>query len=212
MKIRRPLLICLGLAAATIALAGAPAWAHVTTRLVAPPHHGFASLVVRVPNESDTAATTKVELLFPDESAITSASTQPVPGWTASITQDGDRVASITWTGGHIGPQEFPVSVGGVPESATELAFRAVQTYDDGTVVRWIEAAVGDDEPEHPAPVLALTPAADEEHDTTTTAAADAAATDEDEDEGPPIAGAYAVAALGALLSLVAILRTNRRP
>lgn len=219
MKIRRPLLAGLGLAAAAVALTATPASAHVTARLVSPPHHGFASFVVRVPNESDTAGTTKVELHVADEPPISSASVQPVPGWTAAIAREGDRVTTITWTGGRIGPdefQEFPVSIGGVPESATELTFRAVQTYDDGTVVRWIETAVGDDEPEHPAPVLALTAAApggDEHHTATTVAVADEA-TDEDDDaeEGAPVAGAYAVAALGVLISLVAIMRTNRRP
>jgi hypothetical protein len=38
------------------------------------------------------------------------------------------------------------------------LEFKAVQTYDNGDVVRWIESTPpGGAEPEHPAPVLTLT-------------------------------------------------------
>ena len=60
-----------------------------------------------------------------------------------------------------IGPGEyddFSVSVGFLPED-DQMVFKAVQTYDSGEVVRWIEeAAEGSDEPEHPAPTLELTP------------------------------------------------------
>ena len=39
------------------------------------------------------------------------------------------------------------------------MVFKALQTYSDGNVVRWIEEPVdGGEEPEHPAPVLAAEP------------------------------------------------------
>ncbi|WP_186356877.1 DUF1775 domain-containing protein [Streptomyces sp. SLBN-118] len=43
---------------------------------------------------------------------------------------------------------------------AKSLAFKTIETYGDGTVDRWIELPGGGAEPENPAPVLALKPAA----------------------------------------------------
>jgi hypothetical protein len=100
-----------------------------------------------------------------------------VPGWTSTvqktalaqpITTEGGRqvtetVSKITWTGGKIAPgtfEEFDVSLGPLPTGTDQLVFKALQTYDNGEVVRWIDTpAPGAAEPEHPAPVLKLTPA-----------------------------------------------------
>ena len=76
--------IAVAAAAATLALA-ATASAHVTLQPDEAPAGGFARLDVRVPNERDNAGTTKVEVQFPP--GFASASTEPVPGWTAKITR-----------------------------------------------------------------------------------------------------------------------------
>jgi Domain of unkown function (DUF1775) len=123
-----------------------------------------------------------------------------------------EAVSSIVWrarTGDDaIGPGEyddFSVSVGFLPEDE-RMVFGAVQTYDSGDVVRWIEeAAEGADEPEYPAPVLELTPAAEETSTARSAAdgpAAEDAAGDDDEDEGsePLLLG---LAVVGALLGAV---------
>jgi len=48
---------------------------------------------------------------------------------------------------------------------ADELVFKAIQTYSNKEVVRWIEVqADGAEEPENPAPVLALTAASENGH------------------------------------------------
>jgi hypothetical protein len=53
--------------------------------------------------------------------------------------------------------QNFDVSVGPLPDGGT-MAFSADQSYSDGSVVHWDQAAkAGAGEPEHPAPVLTLT-------------------------------------------------------
>ena len=84
-----------------------------------------------------------------------------------------EAVSQVTWSGGTIEPgqfQQFTVSVG-LPDDADELEFKALQTYSDGTVVRWIEAETpGGAEPEHPAPVLTLTAAAGTTETTVATA------------------------------------------
>ena len=47
-----------------------------------------------------------------------------------------------------------------LPTNTSKLTFKAIQTYSDGTTVRWIQQTVkGAPEPEHPAPTLSLTKA-----------------------------------------------------
>jgi len=81
-----------------------------------------------------------------------------------------EGVFSVTWTPDGrqdaIAPgeyDEFDISVGPLPD-VSSLTFKTLQTYSDGTVVRWIDppAAEGQPEPEHPAPTLALVPASDQ--------------------------------------------------
>ncbi|MGG2464797.1 DUF1775 domain-containing protein [Streptomyces sp. RGM 3693] len=75
-----------------------------------------------------------------------------------------DAVSEIIWTGGKIDPrnyQDFTVAFGQLLTGASQLAFKALQTYSDGKIVRWIEAKrPGQPEPENPAPTLKLTAAA----------------------------------------------------
>lgn len=72
-----------------------------------------------------------------------------------------EALTSITWTadGEGLAPHqfsEFGVSAGPFPDVET-LSFPATQTYSDGEVVEWNEpTAANGEEPEHPAPVLAL--------------------------------------------------------
>jgi len=156
-------------------LAAVPAWAHVTVSSTSAVPGGFAKLTFRVPNEKDTATTTRVEVRFPTDAPLAFVSVKPVPGWTTKITRgklpapvkthDGEiteAVTTIVWTasaGAAIKPgefQEFDVSGGPLPE-ADQLVFKALQGYSDGETVRWIEEPkAGQAEPEHPAPVLKL--------------------------------------------------------
>ncbi|MDQ4104983.1 MAG: YcnI family protein [Actinomycetota bacterium] len=162
---------------ALLALVGV-ASAHVTVNPRTAEQGGFTKVSFRVPNERDTAATTQLEVNFPTEDPIAFVSTRAVPGWTSTVqktkleqpitTGEGqitETVSSITWTGGEIAPgtfEEFDVSLGPMPTDTDQLIFKALQTYDNGEVVRWIDtAAPGAPEPEHPAPVLKLTPPAD---------------------------------------------------
>jgi uncharacterized protein YcnI len=176
-------------AAFTLALA-VPASAHVTVNPNTAVQGGYAKLTFRVPNESDTASTTKVEVNLPAETPFASVSLKPVAGWTmapvksklakpieAHGTQLTEAVTKITWTAvgdAAIKPgqfQEFDVSVGPLPE-VPQVVFKALQTYSDGNVVRWIDEPTTDGtEPEKPAPVLKLTAAG-----ATNTAAASSAA------------------------------------
>jgi uncharacterized protein YcnI len=150
--------------------------AHVTANPGTAQQGGYTKVSFRVPNERDTASTTQLEINFPTDHPIASVETRAVPGWTSTAqqtkldkpikTDDGEIsevVSKITWTGGKIPPgsfEEFDVSMGPLPTDTDELVFKALQTYDNGEVVRWIDTAPeGAPEPEHPAPVVKLTPA-----------------------------------------------------
>jgi len=153
-----------------------------------------------VPNERDDASTTEITVQFPEGLAFVSF--QPVPGWKRTVEMETleepmevfgeevtERIASVTWKGGKIGPgefQEFGVSFL-VPETPGEsLLFPALQTYSNGEVVRWVDP---DPEAEEPAPQLAVLPPPEEAEaaeETTTEEAAAAAETTTEETEAVP--------------------------
>jgi periplasmic copper chaperone A len=144
---------------------------------------GYATVSFKVPNERDNASTVKLEVSLPSRYPLASVMPQPVPGWKAEVTKTKlaepldmhgrkitEAVSKVTWTadGAKIGPgefQQFPLSIGQLPEDTDSLVFKAIQTYDNKEVVRWIEEAQeGAPEPEAPAPVLTLSDAKDDGH------------------------------------------------
>ena len=178
------------LAGSVVLLAAVPAFAHVTVTPGSAEKGSYSTVSFKVPNEEDKASTVKLEVTLPADHPIASVSLQPVPGWTAQVTtaklstplktDDGtvdQAVTKITWTGGKIAPgqfQQFPVSLGPLPSDVDALSFKALQTYDNGDIVRWIEIPqAGQPEPENPAPTLELTAASSD--GTTVTATGTAA-------------------------------------
>ncbi|HEY0500445.1 MAG TPA: DUF1775 domain-containing protein [Kutzneria sp.] len=147
--------------------------AHVTAQPNTATQGSYTKIAFRVPNEEDKAATVKLEVTFPADHPVASVETKSVPGWTVQVdkakpakplkSDDGDVaevVSKITWTGGKITPdtfEEFEVSLGPLPTDTDSLVFKAIQTYDNGDVVRWIETGA---EAEHPAPTVKLSPKA----------------------------------------------------
>ncbi|MFK0255353.1 YcnI family protein [Streptomyces sp. NPDC090445] len=183
MKTSRVSLAAAFAAGAVLVLSG-PAFAHVSVQPGEAAKGGYATLDFKVPNERDNASTTQLEVNFPADQPLTSVMPQDVPGWTVTVEktkldkpltvhgkQINEAVTKVTWSGGKIEPgkfQQFPVSVGKLPENADRMVFKAIQTYDNNEVVRWIEEPKeGAAEPQTPAPVLKLTAAkaADAHHD-----------------------------------------------
>ncbi|MGW3893355.1 YcnI family copper-binding membrane protein [Micromonospora chokoriensis] len=222
-------------ATAVLGFAG-PASAHVTVNPKEATQGGYARVAFRVPNESDTASTNKLEVVLPENAPVGSVSTMPVPGWTVATekrkvdppievhgSQLTEAVSKITWTAtgdAAVKPgqfQEFPVSMGPLPK-VDAMVFKVLQTYSDGNISRWIDdPAPGGEEPEHPAPVLTLAAAAPEGGAATPTAAAVAAPDDDDDDEGNGLAVGLGVAGLvaglaGLVLGGLAFTRTRREP
>lgn len=172
-------------AAGAVMLFGGIASAHVTVNPQEAAQGDYAKLAFRVPDESEKASTIKVSVSFPEDAPLASVRVKPHDGWRASMTRTklakpvttGDftldeAVTAVTWTakpGTKIAPgefDEFEVSVGPLPAKAS-MTFKAVQTYDNGDVVRWNQPATeGAEEPEHPAPTLMLVKGTGDPHGT----------------------------------------------
>ena len=160
-----------------MAFGASAASAHVRVDPDSTAEGSHTQLTFSVPNESDTAKTSKLEITLPTETPFNSVSVKPVEGWKAEvITADlpkpvrvnGATVtkapASVVWTADaahQIGQNEYQtlsISVGVLPKSGTELVLPSAQTYTDGNVVRWDQKTVqGQAEPEHPAPAFTTT-------------------------------------------------------
>jgi periplasmic copper chaperone A len=224
-------------ATALILVTAMPAAAHVTVQPGEASKGSFAKFAFRVPNESDTAGTIKLQATFPLDTPIGSLRTRPMPGWTAEIKKETlpspvkageaeltEAVRTITWTaqpGVRVGPgefTEFEVSGGPLPD-AEQLVIPTVQTYDDGKVVSWDAPppAAGAEEPEHPAPVLKLVAAAGshsdgDSHDAAPAASADASPAASDKTARWLGGLGLVVGALGLGVGIGALLATRRRP
>jgi uncharacterized protein YcnI len=208
-------------AALPVLLVAAAASAHVSVSADDPTQGGFTKLTFRVPNETDNTDTTKVQVFFPSSQPLASVSIQPLPGWSYHVkthkldqpisSDDGqvtEAASEVVWTADSaataIKPGEFEdfnISAGPLPDAPT-MVFKALQTYSDGTVVRWIEPTpAGGPEPEHPAPTLSLLPATDTDSSATRTSdTADAAASSTSSDSS---AGRADIALALSILALV---------
>jgi uncharacterized protein len=213
--------------------APAAAAAHVTVQPASAPAGAETVLTVRVPNERDDASTVKVDVKLP--SGFVSAAWESTPGWTVRAvkqklskpiqTDDGpidEQISEIVWTASSkktgIQPGEFrdfPLSVL-IPGKAGEtLTFKALQTYSNGTVVRWIGGPGADE----PAPQVKLTNAsATTSGAGTTTSRSQAqpsapapAATADNDSNGLSIV-ALVLGALGLLIGIAALVVARRGP
>jgi len=156
-------------------------------------------------------------------------SVKPKAGWTVNVEttplagpaegeaegeEATEAVSRITWAGGRIGPgefDEFDVSMGPLPDDTDELVFKALQTYDNREVVRWIEeAGPGGEEPEFPAPVLRLTAAEGENGGEEASAADVDVGSEDDEDSDTLAVVALVVGALGLLAGVGGIVLARR--
>jgi periplasmic copper chaperone A len=171
----------IGIVVAAILAMPSLAQAHVTVQPKTAEGGGFSVVAFRVPNERDDASTTQVRVTLPQDQPIGSVQTTPVAGWKiTTATRQLDKpiemfgeqldtvVSEVTWTAtdGGIRPsqfQDFALSLGQLPESG-ELVFNALQTYSSGEKVNWNQVSTDPSvEPEHPAPILRITPAVAEQ-------------------------------------------------
>jgi uncharacterized protein YcnI len=222
-------------AGATLALA-APlaALAHVSIEPGQVEPGAYALITVKVPNESETEKTNRVELKLPADTPFTSVRFVPVAGWDAKLVRGElpepvmvgeseitEAVTSIVWTaepGAELSDGALlllPISLGPVPDVGS-VVLTADQTYTDGSVVSWSETEEG---AEKPAPVLYVTDEPAGHHDATATDA-DAHTGDQTAvndrtaaaSSSDPVARGLGIAGLVAGLGAVVLTFAFRRP
>jgi uncharacterized protein YcnI len=158
---RRPrhALLVVVLAAAATALAAAPAAAHIQVRPARAAPGDPVLWTVLAPSEEETG-TSEVELAVPKD--VLPFSYEHAAGWTRRLRMNTDgSVRSIVWRGrtstDGLATFRFLAST---PERAGTIAWKAIQRYRDGTVVRWIGSGASD----YPASITAVSPSVPREN------------------------------------------------
>ena len=132
---------------AAVALLGAPAAvAHVQVSPGEAAPDDAVRFEVLVPNEDDKA-TVEVDLQVPP--GVLPFSYEDTPGWKRELqTASNGSVEVIRWTG-RVEPEGFVrfSFLAATPPQPGTIAWKALQTYEGGEVVRWI----GDEGSEYPA-------------------------------------------------------------
>lgn len=207
---RRAAIVLRALARALVAIAllpAAPATAHVQVR---PAHAAPGDPVlwtVLVPSEQETG-TRQVELAVPRD--VLPFSYENAPGWERTLRTNADgSIRSIVWRGSTApdGLATFRF-LASTPERAGPIAWKALQTYRDGTLVRWIGASGS----EHPASVTTISSSAARENaggEGEAAAMADAAPNDETGRDGVDWIGRGL--GLAALLAVTTAALARRR-
>jgi uncharacterized protein YcnI len=168
---RRTAVVALGAAVFGALVLASPATADVTANPTEATRGDGAKVTFRLTEDRPGAHTTKVQLIAPVDNPIGEIYPMSQSDWApATETRTLDKAvaglhgmpvteatASITWSRVDPAPKSTPpvdltVSMGPMPTDGDELSFTVVQTYSDGTVVRWADPAGG----AHPAVVVKL--------------------------------------------------------
>jgi len=230
--------VLIGLATGAALALAAPlaASAHVTATPNQAEAGSWTYVTFRVPNESATASTVKLEIHLPADTPFTSVSYQPTAGWTGTATKaalpkpvkvEGNTITEatteVTFTADASGVapgqfQTFTLSLGPVPDTG-HVVIPVTQTYSDGKVVEWSATSeqVAKDDTLEPAPVLWVNdaPPADHHGGAATATAAPAASAQAPADSQGGLALGLSIAALvvaagGALLGGFALGRRKK--
>lgn len=138
------------IAIVTVAM-GVPVSAHVVVKPAEAVTASFQTFTIGVPNEKDIP-TTSIKVLIPE--GVKHVTPTQKTGWKIlvernhgkdEVSDDEAQVTSITWSNGTVAKgmrDDFTFS-GQVPAEATELQWKAYQTYSDGTVVSWDQSSEG---------------------------------------------------------------------
>jgi uncharacterized protein YcnI len=197
-------------AAGALALAlvpGATGMAHI----VATPSQGaagsFFQASFRVGHGCEESPTVAVRIQIP--AGVSGVRAQAKPGWETElvtgtlpepIESEGqtitEGVTEVIWRGGPLSNDnydDFGLTMR-LPNTPGEtLHFRTIQDCEEGELA-WIEiAAEGEEEPEHPAPAIAITDAAGDGHDS------EEEAGDDDDDDNVPTVLSIVALVVGAL-------------
>jgi len=142
------------LAAFFVMLLASPASAHVTVQPSESQTGAYEKYTVRVPVEKESNTT---ELTLEVPNGVTLVSVLPMDNWDYKLNKNKDGIViSVVWTAkkGGIGPNEFEEFsfIGANPDKAGEVSWKALQKYNDNSVVKW----VGAPDAEEPASVTKI--------------------------------------------------------
>jgi uncharacterized protein YcnI len=124
----------------SLLMSASPALAHVVVRPNEVGVAAFQTFTVGVPVEKDIP-TTGLRLVIPE--GLQHVTPNVKQGWTIDVKSEGEgeeaKVTEITWTGGSIpvGQRDEFFFSAKVPAEETTIAWKAYQTYEDGSVVSW---------------------------------------------------------------------------
>lgn len=156
--VRRTALVATVAFGAVLAVAG-PAAAHV--EVTASDDRALAkdvTLTFASEAESDTAGIAKLQIVLPEGIAPDAVKLKKAPdGWKLTPGEGGYTIGGKALATGT--DVVHSITVTQLPD-VKSLVFKTVETYGDGKVDRWIEVPKGGQEPENPAPMLNLKPAA----------------------------------------------------
>jgi len=234
---RKRILLASALVGAIVCTLAAPAWAHVTVDPPSAPKGGTVKLSFLAPNEEQGTKMTELQVSFPTppQTPIPTVTVEAKSGWTVTVTNtklakplvtgDGsitDIVSEVDWKAktaadaiapGQFG--EFTIDADGLPDNENQVVFKAIQTYANGDVVKWIDpVTAGGPAAEHPTPILVLTNPTGESATPTTTAptstTAVAAPSTKDNSARALAIIAIALGAVALLLATGAMMRKRR--
>ncbi|MZQ84659.1 DUF1775 domain-containing protein [Paenibacillus sp. 5J-6] len=183
--------------------------AHVTVYPKEATQGSYEKFTVRVPSEKDIP-TVKVEVKFPMDSVAVSRF-EPKAGWTYQLAKDSaGKITGVTWTasGDGLASTEFGEfnMQGKVADAATQIVWKAYQTYKDGSVVEW----VGADGSDKPASVTTVKAKAGPVTDSHGNVVAGQAAESSNSSSTTPLYLSIAAVVLGALSLIVSLTRKRR--
>lgn len=125
---------------------------HVTVRPRYSAPDQELTYTIRVPTEGESA-TIRIEMEFPTDLMIVEF--EPKDGWTIDPKRNADgKIVGAIWSGGSIAPEEaetFNLTARN-PAAEITLAWKAIQTYEDGSRREWI----GERGSRSPAPVTSV--------------------------------------------------------
>jgi hypothetical protein len=151
------------LLAACLLLVGArPAAAHVEATVSPGAQAGAGPVTVAFAAEAESPsagiASVKTQLPAGMPPQDVSLATGP-SGWALTPTPDGFEVGGAPLQPGT--DADFTISIRQLPADRTELPFKTLVRYTDGTEDAWIEEPTPDNpDPENPAPIITVAPAA----------------------------------------------------
>ncbi|MBP1993550.1 YcnI family copper-binding membrane protein [Paenibacillus eucommiae] len=141
--VKKMMMNCVILMIGSILFAGI-ASAHVVVYPTQTTQGSYEKFTVRVPSEEEGTSTVKVEVRFQVD-AVSILRFEPKPGWTYEVAKDAEnKITGVTWTSegdglARIEFGEFSMQ-GKVADAATQIEWKAYQTYKNGTVVEWTGA------------------------------------------------------------------------